>query len=73
VDTGNDDYELNISSTYQTDDSPKKFEQMAKYGKRTDGIQNGVTICEDPTVKLYFSKVFSAKMCTTAKGMIGGP
>ena len=44
VGIGNNDYELNISSTRQTDDSPKKFEQMVKYGKQIDGLQNEVTI-----------------------------
>jgi hypothetical protein len=42
--TGNNQYKLNISLACQIDDLPKKFEEMAKYEKQTDRLQNGVKI-----------------------------
>jgi hypothetical protein len=72
VNTGNNDYELNISSTYQTDDSLKKFEQMEKYGKQTNELQNGVTIVRlnmrGPDGQIVFLESFQCKNVQHKKG-----
>jgi hypothetical protein len=48
---------------------------MAKYGKWTDGVQNGVTIVPQETFgpdgQIVCVRSFQCKMCTTEEGMIG--
>ena len=48
---------------------------MAKYGKWTDGLQNGVTIIPQETLgpndQIVCLRTFECKMCTMEEGMMG--